>query len=482
MIDRLRRLVRRKAAETRAKLTFFPEHLKAMWTRWDWRTLVDEGYAGSAPVFACIRVWANNYPEPPMRAYREDGDDREVIPEHPARLLLERPNPFMTEVEMWERVITYASVGGAAYWWKERANDESVIRLWVFHAGQVSPVPDPDAYLSHFVYDAGDGLTFALRPEDVIQFQWAPDPLNPLVGLPPIVAAGRSVDTSSEAERYVHALLKNDATPRTGLVVNTVLPDHVYERMVEQFEQDYGGDNRGRPMLIEGQEGSVVRIGANLKELEAEALHNVPQSNIAASFGGAPVGYMAGLNVHLQRSIYSNMKEAREGLTEDVLIPMWRKASALLTVRLMREDFDDDPAMVLDFDLSKVRSLREDQDAIRARARSDFQAGILTRNQALLEAGRSEADGGDVYLIDVNKIEVAATGDVVRQPTRVTEVIETSKAFDAAVTKALTDRESVARARADREALVEEAADEIEAALAKVQADAARRARGNGSA
>ena len=64
-----------------------------------------EYYARSAPVYAAIKLRQDAVASVPLRVCGPEG--RPVEPEHPARRLLDRPNPFWTRGDLWRATETY---------------------------------------------------------------------------------------------------------------------------------------------------------------------------------------------------------------------------------------------------------------------------------------------------------------------------------------------------------------------------------------
>lgn len=412
MFERLRSAIGRgaaKATESVLTLPWFPTWVKHAWPVIQFRRLVSEGYRLNSAVFACVRVHANQLPEPPLMVWQRDGRDLVPIEDHPCRILLREPNPFMSEVEFWEYFWTYACVGGSVFVWKERDRTGQVVALWPLHRGQMAPVPDASGWIGGYEYYAeGEGYSLKAIPvptSDVIQFRWAIDPLNPIDGLAPLVAAARASDTDSLILKYVFNLMNNDARPSSVVAFKVPLSKTAGDELKRRFQEKYGGDNIGSTAIIEGTEVSISRLGMNLNEMAAESLHNIPETRISAAFEVPAV--LANLNVGLQRAINANAKELREFYVESGCVPRWRKCAALFGARLLRDEFDG-KGLVCAFDLAQVRALQDDEDARRARIRQDFAAGLVSFHESRAQLGFTETGGTDFYLRSAVMIEVPA--------------------------------------------------------------------------
>ncbi len=418
MIDRLRAAWGALVAKAvQAPIQFFNTYYSAwrdaVWPRITFQTLVNDGYGKHATVFACVQKYATTFPEAPMRVYVGDGKDEEDDPDSPARALIRRPNPHMSETDFWRYFITYAAVGGLVCVWKQRDRSGRVVALWPLHRGVIGPVPDPAGWLSHWRYDLGSGETWSIPPEDIIPYRWAIDPLSPLDGLSALVACARAVDTGAEGLRYQYALLANDAVARTALVVNGILPTSVKEQLLLQFKEQYGGDNRGAPMILQGQDARVERLGASLEELGAEALHSVPDAMICSAFDvpGVLIGTAGGM----QRSIQGAPREMLEYWTETARVPRWREVEEVFTHYLLHSEFGETGSRYR-FDLSGVRALADDEVAALRAATDAVRFGLLMVNEGRQMAGHDPVPGGDVFLRSPQVAEVPPTGAPAPEP------------------------------------------------------------------
>jgi HK97 family phage portal protein len=368
------------------------------------RSLTRDGYQKSSAFFACLSTLAFSFPEPPLGVFDAEGDEGQPMPGHALRRLVARPMPGMDESELLATTMVYLGIGGNAYWHKVRGPGKRVIKLKPYHAGHLIPVPGGPDWVDHYDYDAsgsagrGDvsGRLPEVDPADVIHFKWpSVDPAQPWQSQPPIMAAASEVDSDVEAIAYIYALLKNDAIPRTVLTVpaDRPLDEEEIKRMREQWRERYGGSARGEIAILEGGT-TVQRLGLGLQELGFDALAKVSESRIAAVMRVPPI--LAGLNVGLDRSTFSNYGEARKAFTQDTLAPLWRMFASKLTASLL-PDFGGLGGVEVRFDLSRVASLQEDATQRYNRAVNAYKAGLLQKNEARRLIGFADVAGGEAY-------------------------------------------------------------------------------------
>lgn len=367
--------------------------------------LTSDGYQKNSVVAACIQALTFTFSEPPLLVWSQEGADGEPLPTHPLRQILRNPNPLMGEDELWQYTIAYMALGGNAYWHKVRSTGGRVVELWPYHAGQVRPVPGGPAWVQGYEFNDGSTDWQPIPKKDIVHFKWPlPDPSQPWMAQPPLRSASRAVDTDSELDRYLYALLKNDAVPRTVIMQNPerfMTPEEV-ERAKAQWRERYGGESRGDVAILEAG-ATVQRLSLNLEELAFDALRRVPEVRIAAAFGVPPI--LAGLSAGLDASTYSNYQQARLAFTQDRLVPLWRSVAAEVQSSLASE-FGN--GVVLRHDLNEVASLQEDVNAKWARVNTAFQSGYITFNEARRAIGMADQPNADIYLIDPNKLIVPA--------------------------------------------------------------------------
>lgn len=374
-----------------ADMAFVSEWVKTSFLEPSFARLTSEGYHANAAVYQCVSALAFGYPEP--KPIVRDRDD-EPIDNHPLQLLLNRPNPVMSHAELMTYIIIYKAIGGNVYLHKVRNRGGAVAELWPYHAGQCWPVPSRYDWVSEYAFETpGGGEPRKVPAADVIHLKWpSVDLQQPWMALPPLRAVAREVDTDSEMTRYLYALLRNDATPRTLLNIKTTLNDQQFERLRAQFSLRHGGDNRGGVGVVEG-DATVSRMSMNLQELAFETLRRVPESRIAGAFRVPAI--LAGLYVGLEKSTYSNYREARQQLTEDTFVPMWKADGTELTQALAPEFGGD---ITVEYDIGNVAALQENEDAKYTRIIAAYDSGIATKNEARLYLGLPRV--GDLQLLD----------------------------------------------------------------------------------
>ncbi len=379
-----------------SSLTFISPWVKTTFLVPTFERLVSDGYTKNSIVTACISVLTFAYPEPPLMAWSSEGADAEALPTHLLRKLLRKPNPIMGEDELWQYTMAYAAVGGNAFWLCGLNGAGQPVEIWPYHMGQVRPVPGGPQWVRGYEFLNEVHEWVPIDPDQylVVHFKWPlPDMQQPWIAQAPLRSVAAAVDTDSEADRYIYALLKNDAIPRTiiRLPKDGLMEPDAKKAMRAQWKERYSGDNRGDiAILDDGAE--VQRLSLNLEELAFDALRKVPETRIAAAFRVPPI--LAGLLVGLEHATYSNYKEARRALTEDCLVPLWRAWGAEVESAL---GLAWGKPVSARHDLSEVASLQEDVNARWSRVDKAFISGYLGFFEARRALGYGEPAKDDFF-------------------------------------------------------------------------------------
>jgi HK97 family phage portal protein len=381
-------------------------------THYNYQTAIGDPLRSSALV-ATLNWIVRNFAEAPLRvAETGTGGNSEVLPSHPLYELLRRPNPHYSGSIMWMATVLDFALWGNAYWLTLRGAQRRPVELWWLPQALVEPrwPQSGEVYISHYEYQP-DPARAALKvePADIVHFRWGLDPQNTRKGLSSAAALWREIFTDEEAANFSASVLRNLGVP--GLILapdeGTVElsqedADDIRARMKEMF----AGDNRGEAMIL-SQKVRPHLLSWSPAQLDLKTLRNIPEERISAVLGvpAAVVGLGSGLQ---NTKVGATMAEMREMAYENAIIPMQRIIADTLDSRLLPE-FGDERRQHTFFDLSEVRVLREDQDALYRRADIGVRGGWLTVGQALRAVGLPSEPALEIYLRSTLVVPVPAS-------------------------------------------------------------------------
>jgi len=359
-------------------------------------------------VMAVVNWMARVFPEAPIVVQRPDDDGlMQIDVKHEMVRLLRRPNPYYGGGLLKMSLVLDYMLTGNAYVFKVRSASNRVVELWWAPASMVEPKGGTtgDTFITHYDYRPG-GMPIKIDREDVVHLRWGLDPKNPRKGLGPMASLFREIFTDDEAANFTASMLRNNAAPGTILSPKGGHQgtDEEIKEVKRIFRETFGGDNRGDVMVMSG-ETNVTKLTWSPKDLVLDKLRQVPEERISAVFGLGAI--VINLGAGLERSIYSNMAEAREAAYEGAMIPIQRLWADDLSVQLL-PDFDTDLDAEVAFDYRQVRILQEDEDKKAVRWTNLVQGSVAKRSEARAAFGLPVVDADDdVYLVPITVMEVA---------------------------------------------------------------------------
>ncbi len=367
---------------------------------------------GNSAALACLNVLGTAFSEPPLKVYLKSTEGDEYVENHPAQVLLDNPNPNMTANLMNNYIVTSVAVYGDAFLLKLRNESGEVLQLIPLLPEMIEVKGNNEQLITKYVYKQ-KGNTLEIPPEDIIHLREKIDPRNHRRGLSPLRSVMVEILGDAAASQMAAALVKNTGVPSVVISPKNdlAMTSDEAENIAEVFGRRFGGENRGRPLVISGGEVDIQTLSFSPKDLEIGKLRYINEERISAVLGVPAI--LAGLGAGLERATYSNAKELREFFTEQKLIPMWNHFANEFTKQLLLKDFETNPAYCFKYDLSNVRALSQDEDATMARIVQGYNAGFITVNEARQANQLPALDNGDYFVRNMTVAEVPTDGSEV---------------------------------------------------------------------
>lgn len=371
----------------------------ATWSAREFVAFATEGYRDNPTVRACIMAKQKAAIECPIILVNENG---ESVENHPILALLNKPNPMQS----WEKFLTQM-IGS-----HDIAGEGDVLKIGIGQSVELWPLR-PD-WLEITMFSMGLPVSCSYTPSDtyeestVKQYQfselmiWAEyNPLFRWRGLSPLYSAAYSIDTLNEYAKSNKAMLENGMTPSGVLWTDSEVSDTSFNRLQEQFNGKYAGaKNSGKPMILDGglkwqgmsftpREMEFVS-GKRLSQLDVCQVLRVPPQIIGIEGS----------------QTFANYEQARSAFYEDEVIPM---VNGLLSELLgfLRKDFKLPPTYKLIVDTDGITALEP-----RRAERNKVIDGLtsLKVDEKRTAMGYAATEGGDVILVDSNKIPLDMAG------------------------------------------------------------------------
>ncbi len=339
---------------------------------------------------ACIREVVNILSAIPFEVYRKvkkaksGRADVELLPDHPAQLLLETPNPFISAQRLTALSSGHFTAYGNAFWFLERppttglpkppqairiVQPEDVMTVYVNNKGY------PVAYLWRDYL----GYTHTSPAVDMVHFR----DLNlkgMVFGYPRAASALNDIIGDNEASQYTREVVTNHGW--AGMIMLMHEESNAQDALTAQAsweEKMVTRGGRGKTAWVGGVK-DVKPMGFNLRDLEFPDLRRVTREDICAAFGVDPRMISitsAARDAGLSGKQYS---EARRRLITQTIEPLMRAIESELNFWFMPE-FGD---VWVRFSAEALQAMVEDDAETSTRIQGEVKAQLRT-----LEEGRS---------------------------------------------------------------------------------------------
>ena len=270
--------------------------------------LASEGYVKSEIVHACIRELAVGAASAQYQVIAPSTDGGTVAVERgPLFDLMKRPNPAMSWYQFIEEFVTYLQVAGNVYTYKERDRGNRVTALQLLRPDRMRIVPGSYGAES-YVYEV-DGKDYMLPKDDVCHLA-LPNPSGDLYGLSPLQTLARTVNLDSAMTDFAKVYFQNAGVPSGLLKLKRRLQTQEEASTIRaRWRSQFGGKNNFHRVAILDEDADYQQMASAPKDMALSELHNLTESRICSVFQVPAI--LVGANVGLQRSTYSNYREAR---------------------------------------------------------------------------------------------------------------------------------------------------------------------------
>ncbi|MFK0018201.1 phage portal protein [Streptomyces sp. NPDC090798] len=211
-------------------------------------------------------------------------EDRVQVTSHAALDLWDKPNAFYTQSVFVEAVAQHKQLTGEQ-WWVIGYNERSTIplELWPVRPDRMTPVPDPETFLSGYMYTGPDGQQVALRKEDVI-FIRTPHPEDPYRGIGPVQALLTDLDAVRYSAEWNRNFFLNSAEPGGIIEVPNGLSDAEFNELRDRWnEQHKGVANAHRVAILEHGQWKDRKFSQ--RDMQFAELRDVGREIIREAFG-----------------------------------------------------------------------------------------------------------------------------------------------------------------------------------------------------
>ncbi len=412
----------------------------------NYENFASQGYGRSEIVHACIRELSTGVSGARWFVGRKDDSGITEIDNSPLAKLVKNPNPEHDWYTWIERAVTYLQVAGNVYVYKERNRGNQVGALWLLRPDRVSIKPNETGRNS-YAYEI-DGKEYELPYEDVAHMA-LPNPSGDVYGLSPLHVLAKNINLDMLMTDFAKTYFSNAGVPSGLLKIKRRLTSQEEAtRIRSRWRSTFGGSQNMHQVAVIDDDAEFQQMASAPSDMALTELHNLTESRICAVLGVPAI--LVGANVGLQRSTFSNYKEARLSFHSETLEPLIERFVRFFNY-CFYSDFPNDGQIMVDF--SQMRAFLEDKDSVTTRATTLFTSGIITLNEAREMVGQDSITEGEVRRIPINIIEGNALENNMPMAIEQGGAIGELKRLDPVAPRAVKLRQVLLQ---DREVLVED--------------------------
>jgi len=359
----------------------------------DYASFSAQGYGKNEVVHACIRELATAAATPRYYIYDTASDPTSgltELPDSPLGKLLLKPNS-QDDIYQWiEKLVTYLYVAGNVYILKERSRTNQITALWLLRPDRVAIKPQ-DMGNNVFIYSI-DGKEYEIPTENISHMSF-PNPGGDVYGMSPLSVIAKTVNLDLSMTDFAKLFFQNAGVPSGLLKVKRRINSQEEAGIIRsRWRSAFGGSNNMHRVAILDDDAEYQAMASAPKDMDLQGLHNLTESRICSVLGVPPI--LIGVNVGLQRSTYSNYKEARLSFHSETVEPLISRIIRFLNNALSAE-LGGNTALGVDF--SEVLSPLDDSNEQATRISMLYASGIITLNEARKFIGQQPVDGGDEF-------------------------------------------------------------------------------------
>jgi HK97 family phage portal protein len=263
-----------------------------------------------------------------------------------------------------------------------------------------------EPFIKGYEYKVGqETVTFPY--EDVIHFKTR-NPYDDYYGMPPLLPIMGRIAIDGYMQGFLKTFFERGGTgPGSILSVKGEMAQDDKDEARDRFERQMGGGGGWHKMLIidnsEGTTYTQLGLARGLRDALPKELDAVNEARIAMAFG-IP-GSILGLLIGYESSSYANKRQDWQVFWDLTMTPLLSDLDDVLNLRMTPEYGGIDEVA---FDLSDIRALQEDVEALQERARKNLGVGGITLPEFRMAIGMPPEATDGLYFMPTTHTAVPA--------------------------------------------------------------------------
>ena len=326
---------------------------------------------------------------------------------HPvAKLLYERPNPFMSAFVFKQTIQGHVGIYGNGIAYIEWGKDGYPTALWPLDPVRTSVALDVSTGKLQYRTQNARGEVFDLQPEDVLHFKAFTK--DGIVGIPPWKTLVDELDSQNAIKSFISDFYRNGTLSSGVLKTATKLNAEAKQKIREEWEKLNSGTNNAGHV-------AVLDVGLDFQQLGMQL--DQAQFLDTQKFGITEVAKVYRVPPHklaqLDRATYANAEAMGLDYIKTTLLPIFTQWEQEINYKL----FTDKERASFYVKFNAAAELRGDSTARAGYYRDMLNNGIYTINEI---REMEEMDGigadGDKHFVSLNYTTLENLGKPIDTP------------------------------------------------------------------
>lgn len=343
---------------------------------------LDRSYRMCATAYACATFLADAVSESPLRVYQTVDGELVEQRNHRARIVLANPNPYMSEAEFMSLTVMQMGLHGYAAVEKVRNSSGIPVQLWPLR---------PDWLKRELLHD-GSTRWVLRRPrmepriildDDIILIPYRHDERQERVGVTPLHIIAREIGIDVALTDLLKVFLDAGGIPPWAIEVPDSQPDQAeVDAFREKWRQRYGGSQAYNEVGILYGGMKLHKVGDSIGDMAWTELRGLVELKIAQAYR-VPADLIQARDTLKSGSLTTTeMDGAMAALQMYGATPLRQRIDGAFSRSFLPDFTGNDSSLSVEFDTTMILSLQEDRDALHTRVRANWDAGLMTMNEA----------------------------------------------------------------------------------------------------
>ncbi len=315
---------------------------------------------------------------------RANGEVVELV-EHPFLDLIENPNPFTSESAFMRDTDLYQELTGNSYWYiifQNVLGSKIPKELWILPSPNMRVLPDKKEFIKGYEFKRiHDNVDIPLGTEEIVHFKMSSS-TSPYYGTAPLQAVYRTHNISERIDTYEESLFANMGKIDGLITSENDIGEDEAARIKEWFADNFQSEARAGKVMVAGNNLEYKPMAVQPKDLSFLMGRKVTKEKIANAFG-VPLSMLTMDAVGRANAVTGEYQYAKR-----TLAPRLINTAQMINNNVL--PFYDKNLFVA-FD----NPVPEDEELNIKRNVSYVRSGIITANEARIEMGKPELEGGD---------------------------------------------------------------------------------------